>query len=292
MAIAQEASVATSDAITQRPFHKEDFPGSYKVLGVSIASTNLHRAISKVDSWLDSWLKKPSRARLVTFSTVHMLTEAHKSPGLFRALEETDMKCPDGMPLVWIGKLKGRDISRVAGPDFMPAFCAATAAKGYRHFFYGGQPGVAERVIANLKKVSPGLEIAGWCSPPVRDLGSEEDIEGVRAINESGADVVWICLGCPKQELWMWQHRDRLRVGVLLSVGMAFDIVAGVKKRAPKLLRNCGLEWFYRLVVEPRRLIGRYFCSNLAFIYLLLVGKVFVDRRVRSQRTRLEIVER
>ncbi len=294
MAIAQEASIATSDAITKRPIRKQDFSESCDILGVSIASTNLHHAINKVDSWLDSWLEKPSRARLVAFSSVHMLTEAHRNPSLFRALQETDLKCPDGMPLEWLGRLKGHAISRVAGPDFMPAFCAATAAKGYRHFFYGGRPGVAERVIANLKKTSPDLQIAGWYSPPFMDLGSDEDTVGVRAINESCADIVWICLGCPKQELWMWQHRNRLKAGVLLSVGQAFDIAAGVKRRAPKILRNSGLEWFYRLVVEPRRLMGRYFSSNLTFLYLLLAGKVFANRRARSGRARFaeEIVER
>jgi N-acetylglucosaminyldiphosphoundecaprenol N-acetyl-beta-D-mannosaminyltransferase len=191
------------------------------------------------------------------------------------------------MPLVWLGKLKRRAIGRVAGPDFMPAFCAATAAKSYRHFFYGGLPGVAERVIANLKKATPGLQIAGSYSAPFRDLDVEEDSEGIRAINESGADIVWICLGCPKQELWMWQHRHQLKAGALLSVGMAFDIVAGTKKRAPKLLRNNGMEWFYRLMVEPRRLMGRYFSSNFTFLYLLLSGRAFAERKVRPGEPRL-----
>jgi N-acetylglucosaminyldiphosphoundecaprenol N-acetyl-beta-D-mannosaminyltransferase len=281
MALAQEATIATSDAIEQESFCNEDYLESYNLLGVSIASTDLDRAIETVESWVESWLEKPSRAKMVTFSSVHMLTEAHKSPRLFRALGEIDLKCPDGMPLVWLGKLKGRAIERVAGPDFMPAFCAATAAKGYRHFFYGGQPGVAERVIANLKKTIPSLQIAGWYSAPYMDQGTEEDVDGIRAINESGADVVWICLGCPKQELWMWQHRRQLKAAVLLSVGMAFDIVAGTKKRAPRLLRNNGLEWLYRLMVEPRRLMARYFSSNLTFLHLLLTGRAFTERKVR-----------
>jgi N-acetylglucosaminyldiphosphoundecaprenol N-acetyl-beta-D-mannosaminyltransferase len=288
MAIAQEASIATSDAD-----RREDFCESCNILGVPIATTSLDRAIGTVDSWLDSWLEKASRARLVTFSTVHMLTEAHKNLGLFRALQGTDLNCPDGMPLVWMGKLKGYDTERVAGPDFMPAFCAATAAKGYRHFFYGGQAGVAERAISNLKKVSPELQVAGWYCPPIIDLGSQEDAEGVRAINESGADIVWICLGCPKQEMWMWKHRDCLKVGVLLPVGLAFDIVAGARKRAPAMLRSYGLEWLYRLLVEPRRLMGRYVSSNLTFIYLL-ARSAFADKRMRSGSACLpqEIVER
>ena len=287
MAIAQVASIATSDAAEQESFCSKNLSESYDLLGVSIASIDLDHAIGTVDSWVESWLEKTSRTKLVTFSTVHMLTEARRNPTLFAALEGIDLKCPDGMPLVWLGKMKGRAIRRVAGPDFMPAFCAATVAKGYRHFFYGGLPGVAERVIANLKKAIPGLQIAGSYSAPFIDLSVEEDIEGIRAINESGADIVWICLGCPKQELWMWQHRHQLKAGALVSVGMAFDIVAGTKKRAPKLLRNNGMEWFYRLLVEPRRLMGRYFSSNFTFLYLLLSGRAFAERKVPPGEPRL-----
>jgi N-acetylglucosaminyldiphosphoundecaprenol N-acetyl-beta-D-mannosaminyltransferase len=186
-----------------------------------------------------------------------------------KILGEMDLNCPDGMPLVWLGKLKGCTMSRVSGPDFMPAFCAATANTGHRHFFYGGKPGAAEQAIANLKKELPDLQIAGWYSPPFRDLDEMEDAKVVEMINGSGADIVWVCLGCPRQEIWMSQHRDRLKVKLMLSVGLAFDIVAGLKERAPLPLRATGFEWLYRMVTEPRRLVGRYFSSNLTFLYLL-----------------------
>jgi N-acetylglucosaminyldiphosphoundecaprenol N-acetyl-beta-D-mannosaminyltransferase len=289
MAIVQEASMAASEGLGHKPFRGECTSESFTIFGVSIASTTMDRAIRMVASWA----QRPATPKIVTFSTVHMLTEAQSNPGFYRVLQETDLNFPDGMPLVWLGKLKGRTVGRVAGPDFMPAFCAATATRGFRHFFYGGRPGIAKQVAVNLRQANPDLQVVGWYSPPVMDFDTEEDTEGLRAINESGADIVWICLGCPKQEKWMWQHRNRLKASVLLSVGQAFDIVAGATKRAPRLFRNSGFEWLYRLVVEPRRLVGRYIPSNLTFLRLLL-RNALTGRRVNSKRTEFarEVTER
>jgi N-acetylglucosaminyldiphosphoundecaprenol N-acetyl-beta-D-mannosaminyltransferase len=181
-----------------------------------------------------------------------------------------DMNCPDGMPLVWLGKMKGNSVSRVCGPEFMPAFCAASASKGYRHFFYGGREGVAEKVAAQLKKESPDLQIAGTFCPPFRELSAEEDLAIVRRINESGADIVWVCLGCPKQEYWISDHQSRLKAGLLLSVGMAFDTISKERQRAHPILRAIGLEWLYRVISEPRRMVGRYYRSNSLFLRLLV----------------------
>ena len=238
---------------------------SFNALGVPVAATTINKAIATLMSWMEA----PASTRLVTFANVHMLTEGYWNPSFLNILRQMDLNCPDGMPLVWLGRLKRRSLDRVSGPDFMPALCAATASLGYSHFFYGGKPGVAEQAIAKLKETSPDLQIAGWHSPPFRDLRPEEDTQVVQLINDSGADIVWVCLGCPKQEIWMSQHRDRLNVKVILSVGMAFDIVAGLKERAPLPLRVNGLEWLYRMVTEPRRLARRYLSSNLTFLYLL-----------------------
>lgn len=251
--------------LDQARFLDRDDADSFNALGVSVAATTIDKAIAKLMSWLET----SSSIKLVTFVNVHMLTEAYWNPGFLDILRQMDLNCPDGMPLVWLGKLQRRSLGRVPGPDFMPAFCAATASRGYRHFFYGGKPGVAEQAIARLKKTSPDLQIAGWHSPPFRSLSPEEDAREVQLINDSGADIVWVCLGCPKQEVWMSEHRDRLNAKMILSVGLAFDIIAGLKGRAPLPLRANGLEWLYRMITEPRRLARRYLSSNLTFLYLL-----------------------
>jgi N-acetylglucosaminyldiphosphoundecaprenol N-acetyl-beta-D-mannosaminyltransferase len=239
---------------------------SYSVLGVPIANTNLQKAIQQVVHWSNT----ASFPRLVTFTNVHMLTEGHLNLYFLKHLLMMDMNCPDGMPLVWLGKLKARPIGRVSGPDFMLAFCTATVGSGYRHFFYGGAPGVAEDVIEQLKAVNPTIQIAGFHAPPYRNLDPAEEEHIVQQINASGADIVWVCLGCPKQEVWMSEHRDRLNVRVVLAVGMAFDIIAGRMTRAPSLMRKSGLEWFYRLTQEPNRLARRYIATNTTFLFLLL----------------------
>jgi N-acetylglucosaminyldiphosphoundecaprenol N-acetyl-beta-D-mannosaminyltransferase len=238
---------------------------SFNILGVEIAATTIDRTVETLTSWIDVG----NYPRLVTFTNVHMLTESYWNPAFHSVLREMDLNCPDGMPLVWIGKFLGSSVERVAGPDFMPAFCKATSERGYRHFFYGGDPGVAKRVVAKLSAVSPELQIAGsWC-PPFGTVNEKERERMIRAINASRADVLWVCLGCPRQEMWMLEHRDRLNVRVMCSVGQAFNILAGTRPRAPKLLRQLGLEWLYRMVAEPKRLAGRYFTSNLTFLYLL-----------------------
>ncbi len=243
-------------------------PKSYDLLGVPIASLTMGQAIDVVSSWVGSG----AAPRLITFSTVHMLVEGHKAPAFRDLLCEMDMNCPDGMPLVWMGKMRSQPIERVCGPDFLPAFCAATADRGYRHFFYGGAEGVAEDVIAALKKANPSLRVAGSYTPPFRPLTVEEDAAVVKMINDSKPDFVWVCLGCPKQERWIVEHRESIRATALLAVGMAFDTVAGRKKRAPEMVQRLGIEWLHRLFQEPGRLWRRYLMYNTLFLGLLVRG--------------------
>ena len=208
---------------------------------------------------------------MVTFSTVHMLVEGTRNPGFLRLLRQTDMNFPDGKPLVWCGRRQtGKRIEQVCGPDFLPAFCKATAHLTLRHFFYGGAEGVAARAAAALERRFPGVQIAGVCSPPFRPLTGYEKEEVVRTINAARPDLLWVCLGCPKQEFWIDEFRERLDVPVLLAVGLAVDILAGAKARAPSLMRTLGLEWLYRLCQEPRRLWRRYLVGNSIFLYRLL----------------------
>jgi N-acetylglucosaminyldiphosphoundecaprenol N-acetyl-beta-D-mannosaminyltransferase len=239
----------------------------FRLLGVPVAAADMSSAIRTVCAWIESG----DRGRMVTFSTVHMLVEGIRNPGFLKVLQKSDMNCPDGMPLVWYGRHKvGRRVQQVCGPDFLPAFCAATAGRKLRHFIYGGAEGVAAKAAAILQQRHPGVEIAGVCSPPFRALSAEEKLEIVRTINAARPDVVWVCLGCPKQEAWIDEFRSQLDVPVLLAVGLAVDILAGSKGRAPFLMRVLGLEWFFRLCQEPRRLWRRYLVYNSIFLYRLL----------------------
>ena len=208
---------------------------------------------------------------MVTFTNVHMLVEAGKSPDFFGMLEKSDLNCPDGMPLVWLGRYRAdHSVRRVCGPEFLPAFCKATASMKLRHFFYGGAEGVAEKAVEELKRKIPDLQVAGFYTPPFRSLTLEEDESVVEYISSTAPDVIWVCLGCPKQEIWIAEHRYRLNASVLLAVGLALDIAAGTRQRAPRIIRTVGLEWCYRLWQEPRRLWKRYLVYNSVFLYRLL----------------------
>jgi N-acetylglucosaminyldiphosphoundecaprenol N-acetyl-beta-D-mannosaminyltransferase len=239
----------------------------FQLLGVPIAATSTPAVIHTIRSWI----ARGDRGRMVTFSSVNMIVEAARDPEFLDLLRRSDMNCPDGMPLVWYGRRRTtQKVDRVCGPDFLPAFCAATESTGIRHFFYGGTEGVAARAAEELMRNYPGTEIVGVYSPPFRQLTLVEEDEVIRSINAAKPDVLWVCLGCPKQEVWIDRFRKQLNVGVFLAVGLAIDIVGGKKSRAPRLLRSAGLEWLFRLFQEPRRLWKRYLIYNTIFLLRLL----------------------
>jgi N-acetylglucosaminyldiphosphoundecaprenol N-acetyl-beta-D-mannosaminyltransferase len=192
------------------------------------------------------------------------------------------MVVPDGMPLVWLSRLAGhRETGRVCGPDLMVALCGRAEAAAYSHFFYGGAPGIAEKLAANLTHLFPGLKVAGCHSPPYRPLTATEDKEIIRSIDQSKADIVWVGLSTPKQEKWMAAHVGRLRAPVLLGVGAAFDFHAGMVRRAPVWMQRAGLEWLFRLLSEPRRLWRRYLVMAPKFIFLAAGQKLGLKRYPR-----------
>ena len=237
------------------------------ILGAPIAVGTMAEVIGMVNGWI----REPTRTRLVSFTNVHMVVEANLRPRFMSILRNLDLNCPDGAPIYWLVRNRlGRQAHKIAGPEFMPAFCEQSAALGHRHFLYGGAPGVAEAASAALSRSYPGIQVVGQYCPPFRQLTVGEYNEVGSMICDSGADVVWVCLGCPKQEQWMWEMRHRLEGKVVLAVGQAFEIVSGQAKRAPAFLRTMGLEWLYRLAREPRRLLKRYMVTNLLFVMLLL----------------------
>jgi len=175
------------------------------------------------------------------------------------------------MSIVWLLRLKGHHhVRRVYGPDLMNALCRQSLEYGYRHYFYGGAPGVAETLQAKMQEQYPGLQVAGTYCPPFRPLTPEEDIRVMEIIKDSKPDILWVGISSPKQEIWMAEHVERLGIPALIGVGAAFDFLSGNKEQAPRWIQRSGLEWLFRLASEPKRLWRRYVEYPLFLILILL----------------------
>jgi N-acetylglucosaminyldiphosphoundecaprenol N-acetyl-beta-D-mannosaminyltransferase len=239
----------------------------YRVLGTDVAAVQ----IPDITAIFERWIKDRDTSRYVAVCNVHMSVEAERSVSFRKVMDAAAIVVPDGSPLIWIGRRSGFPLARRCyGPDLFQEFSEATASNGYRHYLYGGHPGVGAKVAERLQKDYPGVAIVGAFAPPFRKLTPVEDEEAVQAINASGADILWVALGCPRQEIWMYEHRDRLNVPVVVGVGQAFDIYAGRVTQAPRWMREHGLEWLYRLATDPRRLWRRYLVYNSEFILRIM----------------------
>ncbi|MGW1030143.1 WecB/TagA/CpsF family glycosyltransferase [Streptomyces sp. NPDC002577] len=232
------------------------------VLGVGISAVDPHMTLEKISHWIET-----GERNYVCVTGVHGVMEAQRDPRLRHALNASGLTVPDGMPMVWAGHRAGAHwMRRVYGPDLMLAVLERAAEKRWSSFLYGAGEGVPELLGERLVGRIPGLKIAGAYSPPYRPLTADESAAVVATINASGADLVWVGIGAPKQELWMAEYRDRLDAPVLLGVGAAFDFHAGLKPQAPGWLQQRGLEWAYRLAKEPRRLWRRYLRNNPPYL--------------------------
>jgi N-acetylglucosaminyldiphosphoundecaprenol N-acetyl-beta-D-mannosaminyltransferase len=201
-------------------------------------------------------------------ATVNNVIEAYDDPGYRAVMDGADLVTPDGMPLVWGLRLLGvPDATRVYGPDLTPLVCEQAAKQGIAVGFYGGTEAVLQQLTANLRRRFPLLKIAYCFSPPFRPSTVSEDRRTTEDINRSGARILFVGLGAPKQERWMADHQAKVNA-VMLGVGAAFDFLAGNKRQAPRLMQRLGLEWLYRLVHEPRRLWRRYLYRNPRFVVL------------------------
>lgn len=245
-------------------------PGpQYDVLGVRVNAVDIAGTVSQIEEWIAD----RAAPRWIAVMNVHMVMTARSDASFGATVARADMAVPDGMPLIWMGRKAGLALrDRVAGPDLFAAFMKQTQGRGYKHFFYGGMPATIDTLIAKVKADYPETNVVGSYSPPFRPLTQEEDDAVVALINEAAPDVIWVGLGCPKQERWMEEHRHRLNTAVMLGVGQVFDIYAGTIKRAPKWMQRSGLEWLYRLCSEPRRLWRRYLVYNTRFVAAAIAG--------------------
>jgi N-acetylglucosaminyldiphosphoundecaprenol N-acetyl-beta-D-mannosaminyltransferase len=240
---------------------------NFRVLGVRVDAVQIPDAIRI----LESWIQEHGPARYVAVTGMHGVSVSREDAEFGEILGHASLVVPDGMPLVWLGRLQGfkQMRRRVYGPELMETFCLETGSK-YRHFFYGGAPGVAD-ALAQAERERHGIQIAGTYCPPFRALTEEEEKEVQRLVEETRPDVLWVGLSTPKQERWMYEHRDTLRVPVMLGVGAAFDLNTGRLRQAPAWMRENGLEWLFRLCAEPRRLWQRYIVNGSKFLWAVCV---------------------
>lgn len=242
------------------------------ILGMRIDELDGPSLLAQVQEWAVA-----SASRYVCFSTVHGIMESYDDERLRALVNAADLVVSDGMPVVWVSRHRGLTWQqRVFGPDVTVCLCELAARHGIPVGFYGSTPEVLEDLRTNLVSRFPALTVAFYHSPPFRPLHQDEDDEIVRQINESGTRILFVGLGCPKQERWMAQHRGRIHA-VMLGVGWAFDLLAGHSKRAPRWTQQIGMEWFYRILLDPKRLLRRHLKHNPRFI-------LFVARQLWQQR--------
>ena len=256
---------------------QEDF-ATFDVLGVPISVTDLDSAAAATLRW-----QGDGRARSVGVRDVASVMALRDDPALIALTRRTAMNVPDGMPLVWIGKARGLPVGRTSGADLMQTTLALGVGSGLKHFFYGGKEGVAELLAKRMRAAVPGLCIVGTYCPPFRALTTEEDAAVVARIRDSRADVVWVGISSPRQDIWMDSHLDRLPV-TMVGVGAAFDFLAGTVRRAPRWMQRSGLEWAHRLASEPHRLWRRYLVLAPKFVWL--IAREGLGRRSRHARGR------
>jgi N-acetylglucosaminyldiphosphoundecaprenol N-acetyl-beta-D-mannosaminyltransferase len=239
-------------------------PSRYEVLGVKISAVTPRVAIASIRDEIEA-----QRSAYVIHCNVHTVMSCWRDPALKRAVNAAHLVLPDGMPLVWLGRANGHAPERVYGPDTMLSLCEISAERGYRNYFLGGREPVLEELVHMLVERFPGLPIAGANAPPFKPLTEYEEGLMVDEIRASSAQIVWVGLGTPKQDFWVARNAARIPGAVLIPVGAAFDFHAGYLAQAPTWMQRIGMEWLFRLLVEPSRLWRRYLLDNPAFIALV-----------------------
>lgn len=233
------------------------------LLGVNVSRVDLGAAKDQICQWVREKVRV-----YVCVAPASTLVDARQHSDYCDVINHAAMVTPDGMPVVWLAKVKGcKDIARTYGPDLMRLLCGQA---GLRHYFFGSTTDVIHALTEKLKVQYPDIAIIGKYSPLYRAQAVMEDEATIQSINDAKPDILWVGLGSPKQDHWMFLHRSRLNVPVIIGVGAAFDFLAGTKPQAPRWMQGCGLEWLFRLCCEPGRLWKRYLIGNSLFIYFAL----------------------
>ncbi len=233
-----------------------------KILKTNINVTDMEKTIAYITGHLEEL-----QGDYICVSNVHTTVMAYRDKEYRKIQNSAAMALPDGQPLSIVSRMRGyRNARRVPGPDVMPRIFALSEEKGYTHYFYGGSEHTLAELKKKLLKTYPALQIVGMYSPPYRELTQEEDEEIVQRINGANPDFVWVALGAPKQEVWMYRHKGRVD-SLMIGVGAAFDFLAGTVKRAPMWMQKLCLEWVYRISQDPKRMLPRYLNTNFSFLY-------------------------
>ncbi len=226
--------------------------------------------MAEVIKTMEEWIIDKSQVNYIVASNAYDAVVSKKNIKVREATNSSNLTVPDGISLVMLLRIYGYPLKkRVYGPDLMLEFLKLAEVKGYSNFFYGSTREILNLLVSNLRVKFPRLNITGSYSPPFRELSSEEDKEVVDMINNASPDVLWVGLGTPKQQLWMYEHKDKLKAPVMVGVGAAFDFLAGTKPQAPRFIRDNGFEWLFRLITEPRRLWKRYIINGSLFVYYI-----------------------
>ena len=242
----------------------------FEILNVKVSVINLLEASQRIGDWIQQ--KRKAYVCVVPVSTV---MECQDNENYRNVVNAADMATPDGMPVVWYARFYGfKNVSRTYGPDLMLRLCAIGQSSGWKHYFYGATPEVLAQLEFKLKEKFPTIKILGRCAPPFRKEAEMEREEFLEEVNRLQPDILWVGLGSPKQDFWMYKHRDKLDVPVMIGVGAAFDFLSGRKHQAPKWLQKMGLEWLFRLASEPQRLWKRYLIGNTRFVYYLIMNSI------------------
>jgi N-acetylglucosaminyldiphosphoundecaprenol N-acetyl-beta-D-mannosaminyltransferase len=257
-----------SNCAKRRPVPDAKFFQKYAdVLGVKVSAINLSTAVDMADRWIAA-----KNRGYICVTGVHGVMEAQKDVEFLRILNHAFINTPDGMPMSWVGHLQGlSQMDRVFGPDFLATMCQLSVWRGYRHFLYGGEPGVAELLKETLQRRFPGLLVVGTYTPPFRNLSAAEEDDVLAQVQASKPHILWVGLSTPKQERFMAHYIDRLEVPLLVGVGAAFDYHTGRIRDCPHWVKRAGLQWSHRLLQDPRRLWKRYLRNNPAFVWNIVL---------------------
>jgi len=247
---------------------------SLEILGVRVDRVGMDETLRRVERFIEE--RTPHRVATINLDT---LRHAQSCPGFRQALNAADLVLADGMPLLWASRLRRRPLKeRVTGVDVADRCAGLAAAKGYRVFFLGAGPGVAQSAARVLQERYPGLEVAGAYTPPMGEFSEEDELKIFEAIAAAKPDILLVALPTPRLELWNHANIRRLNVPVVFGVGAALDMLSNTVPRAPRWMQRSGLEWFFRLLVDPRRLWKRYLVHDTTFVLRILISRITSKR--------------